>query len=511
MLPSILYRDDSRLRPPLTDRRFAADIHLERVFASVCAGSEELDLWPILYSPLTHPDDVAYRHEVLGDLEQATISAAVKAFGQALRHVRRILAAAARLRSPRQRERLSLDAVLIYCGAVRSLAATVCGPEPRSRGMRAFARYLDAYCAGPEFGALAGQAGDLTATLEEIRYTVHIDGGRVTVAPYKGEPDFTEEVEAVFAKFRGAAVVDHRAALPDPLDVGQVEGHVLDLVARLNPGPFTAMEQFCRDHQDFIDPVLAGFDRAAQFYLSYLRYIEPLRARGLAFCLPRICPPTGRLNAQGAFDLALAAGVAAPRCPAPEVVTNDFRLGPEERTLVVTGPNNGGKTTFARALGQICYLASLGLPVPAGEAEVFLAGEILTSFEQTEQPGEHRSHLEDELVRLHEIVERASPTSVVLLNESFSSTTAHDAAILGRAVLADLAARGALCICVTFVDELATAGAGTVSMVATVHPDDPALRTYKVVRKPPDGLAYAAAIAERYRLSTPPGEAKPRT
>ena len=68
-------------------------------------------------------------------------------------------------------------------------------------------------------------------------------------------------------------------------------------------------------------------------------------------------------------------------------------------------------------------------------------------------------------------------------------------------VLAQLVARGSLCACVTFVDELATASEATISMVAAVHPDDPAVRTYKIVPKPPGGPAYAAALAERYGLT----------
>lgn len=503
MTPSLLYPENVPAVPaPLRDRGFASDLELDQVFAAATSGREQLDLLDLFYSPLQDVDQVAYRHEVLADLEHPDLMAVTQGFLEKMGRVRDILSAARSLHTRLQTQRHFLDAVLAYCQAVSSLSASLSSLQPTSRALRAFREHLVGYEASGEFKALRDGADQLVSALSQIRYKLHIRGTRVTVSAYADEPDYAEEVEAAFAKFREEAPTDYRAKLRSMLDMDHVEARVLELVARLHPGPFTSLVQYFDTHQEFMEPAIVDFERATQFYLAYLEHIAPLRARGLPFCYPQVSLSPGTVHVEGVFDLALATKMVAQDGAGPlGVVTNSFELSPAEHVIVVTGPNSGGKTTFCRAFGQVHYLASLGLPVPSQRAQLVLCDAVFTSFVQAEALGEARSHLEDELIHLHEVIGQATPRSVVAMNESFSSTTLADAAVLGKAVLAELVEHGSLCVYVTFVEELASTTGAVVSMGAVIDPEDPVRRTYKFVRKEPEGRAYAALLAERYGLT----------
>lgn len=470
------------------------DLNLDQVVEAITTGRDEYDLEPFFYAPLRDVDAVVYRHEVFHDLERDELRLAVQDFGAAMARVRRYLTLGEKQHYRYERERWFLDAASAYCDAVTALATALAKAEPSSRGFTGLADYLATYTRSDGFVALADETRRVLDGLNAVTYAVRINGTRVTVTTYEHEPDYSVEVDETFERFRQGAVDQHLVDVPDSGSMDHVEEQIVLRVARIFPREFHALEAFCERRRGFADPTLLRFDREAQFYLAYLELAERLGAGGVPFSYPTVSHERRETVVRAGVDLALA--VKLGRSPVP----NDLSLHGNERTLVVTGPNQGGKTTFARMIAQLHYLAALGVPLPARAAQLVLPDDVFSHFAREEDIATLRGRLDDELVRLREIVAHATAESVVVLNEIFASTTLADAVRLGATILRELRDRDCLTVCVTFVDQLAE-GEGVATVVAQVAADDPSRRTFELLRTPADGRAYAFAIAEKYGLS----------
>jgi DNA mismatch repair protein MutS len=482
----------------LEEPDFFVDLNLDQVLESMTAGREQYELKPFFSAPLHEVAAVRYRHEVLRDLEKPDVLASVNGFAAGMRRMREHLVQVRKLHYALQQQAWFLDAVGIYCDAVRTLAEELAARAVTSPGFDGFRTYLADYAASERFTSLAAETQALKEALAGIRYALRIHGAKVTVGHYEGEADYRAEVEETFAKFQQGAVKSYLVQLTDYADMNHVEAQIAERVAWLHPDVFGALADYCSSHRDYLDQTVGRFDREVQFYLAYLELVGRFRAAGLPFCYPHVSARSQEVAAQETFDVALANKLAPT---GGKVVCNDFSLEGPERVLVVTGPNNGGKTTFARTFGQLHHLASLGLLVPGRQARLFLPDRIYTHFEKEEDIKTLRGKFEDELVRVHEILERATSSSVIVMNESFGSTTLNDALVVGTEVMQRILDLGCLGVYVTFVDEIASLSEATVSMVGQIVPENPAERTFKLLRQPADGLAYAWAIADKYGLT----------
>jgi DNA mismatch repair protein MutS len=481
------------------DPSVVSDLNLDQIVNATAKDREERALiTALLYQQVRDPATIRYRHQVFRDLEDPGLFGATMRFTEQMREVGVHLRQLPKMDSSRQREGWFLDAAAIYCDAVRTLATDLRKRTITSGGLIAFRDYLAAYVASEPFERLAKDTADRMNDLAAITYQVRIKGPRVEVSRYDGEPDYSAEIQKTFERFRQGAVKDYRVEFRTWPGMNHVAAQVADLVARLYRDEFAALSAYCVDHAGFVDPLIRQFDREGQFYLAYLDYIRPLRSAGLAFCYPDLAAGSKDIFARDTFDLSLAVKLTGQR---KAVVTNEFHLDGAERVIVVSGPNQGGKTTFARTFGQLHHLACTGCPVPGSAARLYMYDQLFTHFEREEDLDDLTGKLEDDLLRIQKALLAATGDSIVIMNEIFTSTTVADARFLGEKVLAKVIELDLLCVYVTFIDELASAGPTVVSMTSTILPDNPAERTYKVVRKPADGLAYALAIARKHGVT----------
>jgi DNA mismatch repair protein MutS len=438
------------------------------------AGREQYELKSSFYVPLHEVATVRYRQEVFRDLERGELLASITRFAETMQRMRDHLVQVEKLHYPLQQQAWFLDAVELYCDAVGALANELASLDLSSRGFHAFRGYLGEYAASERFISLASETQTLKDALAEVRYAVRIQGARVTVSRHEGEPNYSAEVDETFAKFKQAAAKNYLVKLPDFVEMDHVEAQILGLVARLYPEVFGKLERFSDRQRGYLDETIGRFDREVQFYLAYLELIGRFRAAGLPFCYPHVSARSKEVAAEETFDIALANKLVPEGA---RIVCNDLHLRGPERIFVVTGPNNGGKTTFARTFGQLHHLASLGLLVPGRSARLFLPDRLYTHFEKEEDIETLRGKFEDELVRVHAILEQATSDSVIVMNESFGSTTLNDALFVGAEVMQRILALGCLGVYVTFVDEIACASPPTGSPTPRRSPKSTASAT----------------------------------
>lgn len=475
------------------------------------------ELRDVFTIPLTGVDAVGYRHEVFADLRDPRVLGVARVFEEEAREFDRLRALSPHY--PHVGDLMAVHATTYYVDLVdrlrTGLAELVVAGVIRSRAFTALARYAAAYADSSGFVRLRSWSRQVEQALREVRFTVWVRGGRIEVGQVGQEPDLEARVLELFERFREPAGASGTSLVrPREQGMDHVQAAILGLVGRLRPDVFAEVRGLAAaGTQATPDPTLQRAAHELGFYLGYLELLAPLEAAGLPTCLPELSieieerekekekgaetETEKELTALDTWDLPLAVSLAAEqRVP----VTNDLELRGPERILVISGPNQGGKTTAARTFGQLFHLAAVGCPVPGREVRLMLADRVLTVFERAETADDVGGRLGGELARLHRVLDAVTPHSVVVLNEIYGSTPLQDARRLGGALVERLIALDVPAVLVTFLDELSRFAPQTVSMVSTVDPADPTVRTFRVVRRRADGRAYAALLADRYRL-----------
>jgi len=262
------------------------------------------------------------------------------------------------------------------------------------------------------------------------------------------------------------------------------------------------VQTYVLENTDFLLNLLPEFE----LLLKGTNLMRALKIKGNTISRPTLLPAAERaFSAVGLYNPEVALKISDP------IVTNDLVFDEAATIYVLTGPNRGGKSVITCACGLCQVMAQLGLFVPAASATISPVDAIFTHFPTGADDTIDKGRLGEECARLGEIFDEISSQSLVLLDESLSSTGSFEASYIAAEVLSGLSRVGCRCIFSTHLHELAAeidninartkaaGGAPIDTLVAGI--EEEGRRSFCITRTKPDGKSYARDIAEKYGLT----------
>lgn len=421
-----------------------ADLGLGTLWSAMAEGDPYLGAVAraALLGSLDDPDTIRYRQEVLRDClgQPAVIRAMYDLVVRTIDGERKILGGI--FRYPAGNLRHSVEVLQLLLGALTELRAMVTDQRDafRSEGLT---RLLDTLLTelDDEFFAQASEH------LEQLRFrngmlmSARLDAGNrghgyVLRRPPQVRRGLLQRLGA--SRPRG---LTYRLAERDESGaraMNELRDQGLNLVAN-------TVTQSC-DH-------VLGFLRVLRtelaFYVAALNLHDRLTAKSCPVCFPdAVSDAPHALAFTGLRDAALRLELDGP-------VFGNTVTADGKPLVVVTGANRGGKSTFLRSVGLAQLLMQAGLFVTAETFRASPAVGVFTHYLREEDPGMHHGKLDEELARMSAIVDHVRPGSLLLCNESFSSTNEREGSQIAREIVRALRESGVRLVFVTHLYDLA--------------------------------------------------------
>ncbi|MBR4182386.1 MAG: DNA mismatch repair protein [Lachnospiraceae bacterium] len=245
------------------------------------------------------------------------------------------------------------------------------------------------------------------------------------------------------------------------------------------------------------------------FFVRMAEFIEKMREKGFAFCKPEVITddPSPYMEAKCLYNLKLAQALYDTGGRMNDIVVNDLDFDADRLIYVLTGANRGGKTTLTQAIGVLYMLAQSGAYVPARKFRFTPVDMIFTHFPADEDKTLDLGRLGEECKRFREIFKKSTEKSIILLNETFSTTSYEEGYYIAVDAVKALRKKGPRTIYNTHMHKLGmeldmlNEGEGKGKVESLVSASKEGVRSYKVIVAPPEGLSYARDIAIKYGVT----------
>lgn len=450
------------------ERTLNQDLELDTLYKAMAAGDEYLynTVKNVVSVSLSALDDILYRQAVLKDcIEHEAVVRYLYAIAVEAIEVERKSFYWGLTASPSSVLHSARDLVQAFLGVLgklRRVADDNVG-QFESPGFRHFYDMVQSELTDDYFVTI-------TRCLKELKFSdgvlISAQPGRgnkgehyVLRKPHEKDPNFFRRLFAKSPPSRTFRIADRDEN--GARAIGELEARGINHVAN-------ALAQSADHIKSFFFMLRAELG----FYLGCLNLRNELLRRGMPVCFPVPHTVTERRHRyQQLYDISLA--LRMDRAP----VANDADANGKD-LIVVTGANQGGKSTFLRGIGIAQILLQAGMFVGAGEFEANVAKAIFTHYKREEDVTMHSGKFDEELKRMSEVVDHLVENGLFLSNESFASTNEREGSQVGRQIVDALLDHHVKVILVTHLFTLANG----------LHEDDPSPKMFLRAERRDDGV-----------------------
>lgn len=244
------------------------------------------------------------------------------------------------------------------------------------------------------------------------------------------------------------------------------------------------------------------------FFIRFAEYIKAMQKKGFTFCKAKTAEGKSKwhMKATGIYNFKLLSAFAGTQ-GADQIVKNDLNFNAEHLAYILTGANRGGKTTITQAVGLLFVLAQAGIYVPGESFEFNPVDSIYTHFPADEDKTLDLGRLGEECKRFKELYTACTDTSLLLLNETYSTTSFEEGYYIAKDSVRAILKKGIRTIYNTHMHKLAydideiNSSSKECKAASLVVKSKNGERSFKVELAPPEGISFAKDIAEKYGVT----------
>lgn len=491
---------------------FFKDLHLDYLVEKILEETTEYNTYPYFFTFPGSAEVIRYRQQICRDMESEELCMVLKNFCRRLAESRKIYHLSLESKGDIASATYHLRAATMYRSALLKLEEEMGNVRNNvsSEGIQEFFDYIKEELANQEARGFVEALNQANSFFSELKFSLSVDTDKLVVSEEKDtmKKRGKKEKEPVVNYFEELAKLldiepeERHLAMteifPEPLQVSTLEHVIVGILKKSKPKVFSEINGFKKSFPEIYSKTILAFGEEIQFYLSFQKFKTRTLRMGYPMSAPTLSE-NGEFYGREVYDIAL---VWKQEQNNYEVIANNFSMKNHPCFFVVTGPNQGGKTTFARSVGQAVYFTLMGLPANAEFMNVPVFAGISTHFEAEETLQSNSGKLKEEINRLLPMMHKESNrNSFVILNELFTTATTHDAMIMGRKVMESFLERECYGIYVTHIQELAEEADNVISLVAQLEPGQESKRSYRMLPMKAQGYGYSDALVKKFQLN----------